>query len=55
MILVTGAGGFIGSQVCRLLAAQGYPVVAIDRRFAMIHLGPASPVHSYSAQLLLIG
>jgi nucleoside-diphosphate-sugar epimerase len=35
MILVTGAGGFIGSQVCRLLAAQGYPVVAIDRRFAM--------------------
>jgi nucleoside-diphosphate-sugar epimerase len=35
MILVTGAGGFIGSQVCRLLAAQGYAVVAIDRRFAM--------------------
>ena len=35
MILVTGAGGFIGSQVCRLLAAHGYPIVAIDRHFAM--------------------
>ncbi len=34
MILVTGAGGFIGSQVCRLLSKRGYAVVAIDRRFA---------------------
>jgi nucleoside-diphosphate-sugar epimerase len=34
MILVTGAGGFIGSQVCRLLSAQDYAVVAIDQRFA---------------------
>jgi hypothetical protein len=34
MMLVTGAGGFIGSQVCCLLAAQDYAVVAIDRRFA---------------------
>ena len=33
MILVTGAGGFVGSHVCRLLSAQGYAVVAIDRRF----------------------
>jgi nucleoside-diphosphate-sugar epimerase len=34
MILVTGAGGFIGGQVCRLLSTRGYAVVAIDRRFA---------------------
>ena len=33
MILITGAGGFIGSQVCRLLSTRGYVVVAIDRRF----------------------
>ena len=33
MILVTGAGGFIGSHVCLLLAEQGYDLVAIDQRF----------------------
>ncbi len=33
MILVTGAGGFIGSQVCRLLATQGQAVVAVDQAF----------------------
>ena len=33
MILVTGAGGFIGSHVCRLLAEQGYDLVAIDQHF----------------------
>jgi len=33
-ILVTGAGGFIGSQLCRLLSTRGYAIVAIDRRFA---------------------
>jgi uncharacterized protein YbjT (DUF2867 family) len=32
MILVTGAGGFIDSQVCRLLSTRGYAVVAINRR-----------------------
>jgi nucleoside-diphosphate-sugar epimerase len=34
MILVTGAAGFIGSHLCRLLSTRGYTVVAIDRRFA---------------------
>jgi nucleoside-diphosphate-sugar epimerase len=34
MILVTGAGGFIGSQVCRLLSTLGYALVAIDQHFA---------------------
>jgi nucleoside-diphosphate-sugar epimerase len=33
MILVTGAGGFIGSQVCQLLSARGENVLAVDRRF----------------------
>lgn len=33
MILVTGAGGFIGGHVCGLLSEQGYDVVAIDRHF----------------------
>jgi len=40
MILVTGAGGFIGSQVCRLLSTQGYAVVAIDQRFTTTHAYP---------------
>jgi len=34
MILVTGAGGFIGSHVCHLLSKQGYDFVAIDQHFA---------------------
>lgn len=33
MILVTGAGGFIGSQVCQLLSGRGENVIAVDRRF----------------------
>jgi nucleoside-diphosphate-sugar epimerase len=34
VILVTGADGFIGSRVCRLLSTQGNGVVAVDRRFS---------------------
>jgi UDP-glucuronate 4-epimerase len=33
MILVTGAGGFIGRHVCHLLVRQGYDLVAIDQHF----------------------
>jgi nucleoside-diphosphate-sugar epimerase len=33
MILVTGAGGFIGGYVCRRLKQQGQDVIALDRRF----------------------
>jgi UDP-glucose 4-epimerase len=40
MILVSGADGFIGSQVCRLLFSQGYTVVATDRGFATTHPYP---------------
>jgi nucleoside-diphosphate-sugar epimerase len=31
MVLVTGGGGFIGSQVCRLLSTHGQAVIAADR------------------------
>jgi len=31
-ILVTGASGYIGSQVCKLLLQQGHQVIANDRR-----------------------
>ena len=30
-IMVTGAGGLVGSSVCRRLAAAGRPVVGLDR------------------------
>jgi len=30
-VLVTGAGGFVGREVCRLLLGQGHVVVATDR------------------------
>ena len=33
MILVTGANGFIGRQVCQKLLAQGQDIVALDRDF----------------------
>jgi nucleoside-diphosphate-sugar epimerase len=33
MILVTGAAGFIGSQVCQLLSAHGQDIMAVDQRF----------------------
>lgn len=33
MILVTGGGGFIGSQICGRLSAHGQDVVAVDRNF----------------------
>lgn len=32
-ILVTGGGGFIGREVCRLLAEHGRDVLAVDRSF----------------------
>jgi nucleoside-diphosphate-sugar epimerase len=35
MILVTGAGGFIGRQVCALLTRQHADVLAIDRNFSV--------------------
>lgn len=33
MILVTGGGGFIGRQVCQLLAASGQEALAVDLHF----------------------
>ncbi len=40
MILVTGAGGFIGRQVCQRLSASGHAVVAVDQHFGMLHPTP---------------
>lgn len=46
MILVTGAGGFIGRQVCRLLSQHGAEVLAADRNFA-----EAMPCQTITADL----
>lgn len=42
-VLVTGGGGFLGSAVCRQLAALGYEVIAFQRRPAQ-HLATAGVV-----------
>ncbi len=41
-VLLTGAAGFIGSQVRRVLANAGHEVVAVDLMLAAAH-GPAAP------------
>jgi nucleoside-diphosphate-sugar epimerase len=46
MILVTGAGGFIGRQVCGLLSQHGAEVLAADRDFA-----EAMPCQTITADL----
>ena len=33
-VLVTGGAGFVGSNLCRRLAAEGYSVIALDNYFA---------------------
>lgn len=37
MILVTGAGGFIGRHVCQLLSAHGHATLGVDRSFRPPH------------------
>ena len=37
-ILLTGATGFIGSQVLRLLSARGYPIRALRRQGSKMDL-----------------
>src|SRR5471032_3227951 len=32
-IIVTGAGGYVGIPLCRMLVQRGYHVVAVDRYF----------------------
>jgi nucleoside-diphosphate-sugar epimerase len=46
MILVTGAGGFIGRRVCALLSRHGAEVLAADRNFA-----DAMPCQTITADL----
>ena len=41
MILVTGAGGYIGSILVPLLMKSGYKIRAIDRYYFGMHLPPA--------------
>jgi nucleoside-diphosphate-sugar epimerase len=43
-VLVTGASGFIGATLCRVLAAAGHEPVAIDLRHAGPLALPAAPV-----------
>ena len=42
MMLVTGAGGFIGSQVCRLLSTRGYAVEPSTSVLPPVSLIPGS-------------
>jgi nucleoside-diphosphate-sugar epimerase len=44
-ILVTGGGGFLGSALCRKLAARGDAVIAFDMNFDLLrkYLGDAGP------------
>ena len=37
-ILVTGAGGFIGSHLCQVLISRGYRVVGVDLRYPRNHM-----------------
>ena len=42
-VLVTGAGGYIGTTLVPMLLAQGYQVRALDRFFFGAHLLPEHP------------
>ena len=56
-VLVTGAGGYIGSQTCKTLFKKGYHVVGVDRN--KIKHGYCKTVYSgdyrdYAVQALLL-
>ncbi|MBJ7338618.1 NAD-dependent epimerase/dehydratase family protein [Mycolicibacterium sp.] len=42
-VLVTGAAGFIGSQVCTALTADGHEVIALDAMLSAAHGDAAAP------------
>ena len=42
-VLVTGAAGFIGSQVCSALTARGHDVVAVDAMLSAAHGDATTP------------
>ena len=42
-VLVTGAAGFIGSQVCAALTARGHDVVAVDAMLSAAHGDATTP------------
>ncbi len=50
-VLVTGATGFIGSHICRLLVEQGYHVRAFHRPTSRMQLLESLPVEQVSGDL----
>jgi dihydroflavonol-4-reductase len=52
VVLVTGATGFIGSQVCRALTAQGRRVRALHRRSSSLQALDGLPVELYVGDIL---
>ncbi|MEE9443346.1 MAG: NAD(P)-dependent oxidoreductase [candidate division Zixibacteria bacterium] len=50
-ILITGANGFIGSRVCRLLAASGYAIRIICRESSNLSLLSDIPYSKYMADI----
>lgn len=53
-VLVTGAAGFIGSQVASALAADGHEVVALDVLLSAVHPDPASSRRRLAEAAVLI-
>lgn len=50
-VLVTGANGFIGSNLCRYFAAKGFEVFALVRKTSDLHFLDGLPVHVITGDL----
>ncbi len=49
--IVTGSGGLIGSECCRLLCAEGWDVVGIDNDMRSWFFGPQGTTHPVVQEL----